>query len=354
MEKFLLIVCLFISFGELSSQNIIALQPANGSSASFYTDVQSAVNAASNGDYIYLPGGPINISPSLNINKRISLIGAGFFNDSTLATHYTELTGAIYLLAGADGSTISGISASTLTVGTDGATQNVNNVTISRCSFNLIQLGYTVGVTNGSGRNFLISECVLGQVYGNNMQHVKITKCIIGSGVSSSYRAIMDFNYNAEISNCIILTSSYCGSGCLGTIENINGCIIQNNIFYSTQARFTNCYNNIVLNNTFCNDGSINAGGGPGNLYNVNQATLFVDAPPLVPYSQLYDYHVQTSSVAHNYGTDGTDVGIYGTSIPYKEGSVPFNPHIQLKNISSATDLNGNLPVNIKVAAQSR
>ncbi len=50
--------------------------------------------------------------------------------------------------------------------------------------------------------------------------------------------------------------------------------------------------------------------------------------------------------------SDGTDIGIYGSSQPYKEGAVPFNPHIYFKNIGGTTTPNGLLNINIKVKAQ--
>ena len=58
------------------------------------------------------------------------------------------------------------------------------------------------------------------------------------------------------------------------------------------------------------------------------------------------------NSIGHNAGNDGTDVGIYGTSTPYKDGGIPFNPHIQSASIINSPDGSGNLRVNIKVAAQ--
>ena len=66
------------------------------------------------------------------------------------------------------------------------------------------------------------------------------------------------------------------------------------------------------------------------------------------------NFHLRPGCLGKNAGTDGTDLGIYGGSFPWKNGSLPPNPHIQTKNISSATDPIGNLNVNIKVKAQER
>ncbi len=65
------------------------------------------------------------------------------------------------------------------------------------------------------------------------------------------------------------------------------------------------------------------------------------------------DLHLQTGCVGVGHGTGGTDVGIYGSSSPYKPGAMPFNPHFRQADIAPSTNNNGALPVNIRVAAQS-
>ncbi|MEI7983947.1 MAG: hypothetical protein WCI71_20035 [Bacteroidota bacterium] len=71
-------------------------------------------------------------------------------------------------------------------------------------------------------------------------------------------------------------------------------------------------------------------------------------------FSYTNNYHLKSTSNGHNAGTDGTDVGIYGTLIPYKEAAVPFNPHISSKSIGSTTNPTGTLDVDIRVSAQDR
>jgi hypothetical protein len=71
-------------------------------------------------------------------------------------------------------------------------------------------------------------------------------------------------------------------------------------------------------------------------------------------FSYTNNYHLKTTSNGHNAGNDGTDVGLYGTLIPYKESAVPFNPHISSKTIGTVTTPTGTLNVDIKVSAQDR
>jgi hypothetical protein len=64
------------------------------------------------------------------------------------------------------------------------------------------------------------------------------------------------------------------------------------------------------------------------------------------------DLHLLPGSPGVNAGNDGNDIGLFGTSAPYKEGNIPYNPHFRSAVIAPATNPNGDLPVNIRVAAQ--
>ncbi|MDR0506901.1 MAG: hypothetical protein LBH32_08835, partial [Dysgonamonadaceae bacterium] len=80
-------------------------------------------------------------------------------------------------------------------------------------------------------------------------------------------------------------------------------------------------------------------------IINQSYANTFVNG-------DSYDYHLQPTSAGKNAGTDGTDVGIYGTAFPFKESKLPSIPHFTVKNISTETNAEGKLPVYIKIEAQ--
>ena len=173
------------------------------------------------------------------------------------------------------------------------------------------------------------------------------------------------------------------GASVFGEPPGFTSCIIRNNIFfygsacgygciYPIKSTYSTFENNIFLG---INYGSSLTGSSTFSYFNNN---LFVDtwSPPIPSFasnniisqpansifinqsgssfSYSQNYHLQPSCTGKNAGKDGTDIGIYGGNYPWKDGSIPFNPHIQLKNISNETDQNGNLNVNIKVAAQDR
>ena len=79
------------------------------------------------------------------------------------------------------------------------------------------------------------------------------------------------------------------------------------------------------------------------NFLAVPQADIFVDQTGYI-YNPDHNYQLQNDC--------GTDIGIYGTAEPFKDGGVPNNPHIQINSIGSSTNAEGDLPINIKVAAQ--
>ena len=53
-------------------------------------------------------------------------------------------------------------------------------------------------------------------------------------------------------------------------------------------------------------------------------------------------------------GSDGTQVGLYGGTAPFKEVGRPFNPQVIEKNVGAEVLPNGTLQVKMKVEAQDR
>ena len=156
---------------------------------------------------------------------------------------------------------------------------------------------------------------------------------------NNKIKSLSGFEY-CSFRNNIILNIPY-SSISISVLENnflpgtnyINSSILNNNISYSGI--------NITTQNV-----------GANNLFGQEAGSIFVKEDSDFEYGN--DYHLQADCEGKNAGKDGTDMGIYGGAFPWKEGSIPFNPHYQRINISPTTDNNGNLNVNIKVAAQER
>jgi hypothetical protein len=101
------IILICISMIKLYAQAPVALHH-NGTSTMYTTSsgLTDAYNASVNGDTIYLPGG---FFTGITIDKKLTLIGAGFHLDSTQATYATQINGSINLGPNADTTHIEGL-----------------------------------------------------------------------------------------------------------------------------------------------------------------------------------------------------------------------------------------------------
>ncbi len=344
LMKNILLCCLMFAAVTANSQNLIAVNH-NGSS-SFYTNIDTAIIKAANGDTIYLPGGVFTLNTS--ISKELHIYGAGLHPDSAKTTTPTIIIGNINLERGASNGTLEGIyTQNAIYLGAYGHSDttklNVKNYTISRC--------YLAHITAYSFYN-----STYGLSFYDKSQYITIAESILTSGVYmlSSNKNFLISNciisfyfslYSSEISNCIFTHNSTSISG-----DNV---LIKNCIAYGNSGTPSNsvAYNNV--NPPYGN-------GYNGTLYlqgnfSANWSDIFVSVP--VGAREDYfknDYHLKSNFAGKNYGTDGTDVGIYGGPFPWKEGNVPVNPHIYFKDIPQVTDNAGKLPVKIKVKAQTR
>jgi hypothetical protein len=323
---------LFISFIVLvyalnsNAQRIISLEH-NGVS-SFFTDIPTAISDAVDGDTIYLPGGSF---PSFNLDKKLTIVGAGHNPEFTEATSTTIVNGNLYIQNGADNSYIQGIKI----VGVVALAPNATNITLHRC---LCQLGVTF---DGGNDDMIFYENIFGCNYcssvvsfcGSGGQNGVFANNIFCGGFQSTI-------YNSIFRNNIFLYIGYN----LGATD----CLFENNIKNGYAISNTNCtfQNNINLGL----NGNDNSGNnGDNNILNVDFNSLFTQYTD--PWDYTDDFHL-INPTYNTGGTDGTPIGLYGGLSPWKEGSVPFNPHIQTNQIAPTTDPSGNLNVNIQVEAQ--
>ncbi len=320
-----------------SAQNLIAVQ--HGSSQSFYSDLSTAISVSVNGDTLYLPGSSYTLG-SLVINKRIHIVGAGHNPDSTLATGKTTLTGSIYLVTGADSGSISGILLNgSIYVGTGSSNQDVHSFLIERCNFVSLVFSFYSPYTVNNSSGFLVKENVINGAIDAGLSESNVFQ----SNIIAAY--ITQFKNNNILRNNIFLYNG-------GTLLiNITGCLFENNVILNTYGTFySSSYSNAFNNNVFVGAPGL-PGSSNGNYLNQAQNSIFTSQSGN-SFSYSHNYRIKSTSPGYNGGVDGKDVGIYGGAFPWKEGSAPFNPHIQYQSISGTTDAGGNLNVNIKVAAQ--
>ncbi len=340
MKKFFLIPLLILGSKAVTAQSAAVLQH-NGTASSYYGNaaLQLAYTAAVNGDTIYLPGG--FFAPPASFDKKLMIIGAGHHPDSSAATLTTVISGDIALGENSDGSFFSGFKL-------NGSITTGDNFSASNISITRVYINGAINMPGGRINpciNVLLKDCVLVGAINcpNSLQFV------IANNI---FLAVI---YNIEsslITNNVFLGGDDTYNGMFRSIYNTNQCVIRNNIFFRPLFDFVGSTSNQVLNNIFTNTppGMIN-NFFSGNYFNVTAADIFVSYVN-DGFTYTNNYHLITPA---NYnGTDALQVGLYGSIKPWKEGSIPLNPHIQTKTIAENTDINGAIQVQVKVAAQNQ
>ena len=299
----------------------------------------SAYSKAVNDDYIYLPGG--NYNGNNIINKKIHIIGAGFYGDSSLVTGTSNITGSLLLDLGASGGSIEGVN-----IGGDFRLLEgllpINIYFIKRCK-----------VSGGCSiqricTNFYFVE----NIFVNQIIQDRGNDIFFHKNILYSYNNIFS---SANLQNNIFANTIDPSISYYSVMYQSMNCNYQNNIF-CTNLPFSS--SNASCGNTFYNNlkvGTTQLIGCANNPSEFN--TIKVDSLNKIfinylgnPFSYSHNFHLKpTCLVALNSGTDGTDIGIYGTPTPTPIGWVPSNPHIYFKQVQQNTNSNGQLQIQFKV-----
>jgi hypothetical protein len=336
MKKFSLLIAMLMMVTIVDAQTATLLQHA-GTSSAFYGNLglQNAYASAVNGDTIYLPGGYYN---AITIDKKIAIIGAGHHPDSSAVTFPTVINGSFGLNENADGTSLIGLYI-------NGGVSTGYNISVNNL---LLQRLYLTGGININGDrsnpsiNGVIRECIMfSEVFLANVTQFTITNNIIGYRLNS-------------IESCIIANNIFLGGDDYGNIVrvlySVNQSLVRNNVFYKSVMDFPGSVTNQFQNNIFVNTPPLTDNTWSGNYFNVAAADIFVSYDN-TGFKYTHNFHLKTP--ASYAGTDATQVGLYGTTKPWKEGSVPMNPHMQSKTIAENTDADGKIQVQVKVAAQN-
>lgn len=319
-----------------------------------FTSIDSAVAAAQPNDKLYFSGGTFTSSDAgIFVDKPLHFIGAGISPDSTVATAITMLRtvdGDFTFTTDASGSSFTGIHfypdggntfyGNVIQFGTSHSDDAPQNMVFERCSFQcIVKLG-TRNAGNGPdptppGSSSSFNECIFyGDVWGSGITSTNFTNCDFTN-------LVQDFKPSGlVIDHCIVR----------GKIYNSDAFVAKNSIFLNSSvgsSQSSGSMNNCLLVGL--------AGSGvttSNNIYNQDIGSIFVsDADNLFQWSD--DLHLAGGSPGIGAADDNTNIGIYGSLTPFKAGGVPYNPHFQQATIAPSTNSNGELPVNIRVAAQS-
>lgn len=339
----LAVLILLLSTSTLQAQKVVALHsPVNG--VQYFSDdnpLQSAYAAAEvAGDTIYLPGG--SMTPPAKFEKKLVIYGAGHYPSATTATFKTILSGNVVLSEEASGFHLEGVNVSGFIQFE--YNESVNDVTIKRCKINSYGIYVDGNRTNPAENNTFVENVISSLTYLNNLTNSMFFNNIIEERVG-----------NAR--NLIFLNNVFNYGNYYSSVAYANNCMFKNNIFLNSN-------NSVCLgagastwsHNIFCNSSGTTPTLGTDPIlidnYNMDRADVLVNQTGNT-FDYAHDYHLQAGAAA-NLGDDGYETGIYGGFYPWKDYSIPVNPHISSKTISPTSDANGNIHVDINVHAQDR
>ena len=321
--------------------------------------LREAHAAATHGDVITLSSGTFT---STKITKAITLRGAGMEYDSLTTTEPTIIEGTFEISITAADSVLNG---STLTM--EGIYSNyaitfgsvINNPQFVKCKFwklgdSSVSSSTAIGLRNASFINCIISGIV--NIYSNG------SATFVNSFVTnpSQLQNISGGTYTYEFQNCVIRTYP--------TEPNVN---MDPDLYELKTSIFRNCiiYTNDGTTGTDYDylDASCQAyncvgkvGNGSTNIFRNQQNTSNTQVTSM---SDIFKTWTGGSVVSFKterleltdeaktkyLGTDGTEVGIYGGSLPFV--SRPSNPQITKLNVASKSTADGKLSVDIEVKA---
>jgi hypothetical protein len=342
-KAILLIVLLFVI--NKTKATVITVSNAPNSPAQF-TDLQLAINAANNGDTIYVSGSLVNYG-QITVNKQLILIGTGFNPQKDLP--FVSQLISIDFQTGAEGSVIDGFIINNFgflvptCISFDFtavySSTCVNNIAVKKCK---IQGYNSTTALHVGGSNWHIENNVIDRIDIVNQPSVIIKNNLITGYIINSNQPFVVITNNLFIDNP--------ANGCFGFINNAE---ISNNIFYgaSPVGASTSVFNNNLTFNTVQNSLPYGTNTGTGNITNLDPQFTSIQTVNYL-FNVADNYILLPTSPGNNAGTDGTDIGPFGGFNPFPSSPIGGEPKIpQVKNMNinnTSLPLNGNLNINVK------
>lgn len=300
---------------------------SEGGGTNVYQTFPQAIEGASDGSVIYLPGGGFPLPDSVKITKKLTIIGIGYKATSGNVDGSTSISGNLWFNQGSSGSAVIGCYLSgSVNIGEDGT---VSNIAIKYCNV------YSIDVKNANCYGMVINQNFVRDFCRMNNSDGSISNSVLGvvNGLNGGY-----------IKNCMITGSPQSGGSYGSPVQYISNSIINNNIITSPYGEgFAYCADCQVFNNY--GPWGLNTGVNPiiidGDPNNILYGSMVFHGVPS-PYN---NYHFTDEYAQY----DGI-VGIYaGTG--FNDDALPPVPYIVAKRIAEQTDAAGQLKIQVRVKA---
>ncbi len=307
--------------GHLASAQTIRRVNNNGvTGTNIYADIQSAHNAAANGDIIQVEPSTI-VYGALTCTKQLTIVGPGYFladnQPPALQANLIPATmSTITFAPGSAGTSVSGISSNTTWYIND------DNITVRRCYLTgYIYLGYG-SVTDGA---IIRQNYFYGLQESSPSTNSLITNNIFFAGGTS----LTGVGNTGEFSNNSAVSASV----------SLNNFTVRNNYFGSSfnPSANTNWAFNLLVQATLPTLGTAS-----NNTANVPAASVFAQTSGSPQYDGWYKLKTGTNP-AVGAGQGGVDIGATGsaTGYGYHFGGLPAIPAIyQLNQTVTGNSLN--------------
>lgn len=341
MKKTLLLMlfALAIMGGKSFAQNsqvATRYAKAYGTTETYYGD-QAFINAlqyAEDGDIITLSGGTFDVS-NQSITKAVTVRGAGMKADATLGTLPTVLTGDFRLTV-SEGFSMEGIYHNgTISYSTAQSPKFI------KCRLNEI----TSATSSSSITDIHFIHC---KIVGKLALRYNCTATCINSVVNNptTYGEAAGGNVGSgrfAFTNCFLYTNSP-----LIKTSAITNCVIYDNLS-NGEGVFDNT--NVIIKNVGCSSGGIDIfPNADGTNLAIDSYNNFTSLLGLDLDGGIDDLTYSMRWGGSYLGTDNTQVGIYGGTLPYDEKVT--GPRITAATVGTETTSDGKLSVDITVSAQ--
>lgn len=325
MKKFIVlfvaVMAMFATTAKAQS-SLLATLNHEGTISTFYgtNALQQAHAAAADGDVITLSSGTFQ---SVNITKAVTLRGAGMALDAATQTEPTVLANEFSIY-------IPDETTQRLTIEGIYTNQKVTINKLKNAMFLKDRFRYFFLLSSGYGKDLTFIHCrITEKYYGNDDSNnsAVFQNCLVRGMVGKNYI----FN------NCLFLAETNSSNSHCDNSEYRNCIILNSNSTKSTSTYYNNLY--CILYNAE----SFNV----TNNTNVKVAKDNEAIKNLFGYSDDNEYKLTEAAKALIKGSDGTEVGVYGGSLPYNP--TPTNPQISKFNVAAKTTADGKLSVDIEV-----
>lgn len=323
------LICATMSYAQSS---LIATLSHDGEISTFYGTgaLREAHEAAQHGDIITLSSGSFT---SVNITKAITLRGAGMQVDTIAKTNPTIITGDFNIK-------IPDSVEQRLTMEGLYCSEIIKIENLKNASFLKDRLK-SIGTENQRMQNVTFIHCKISKFFN--------FRTSVGSNSASFVNCYIshqsDYIINAEFTNCFVrIYRPYDFRS-----STFNNCIIWST---SEISSFPSLHNTCAAYYCLCKDNNnvcfADIVNNSSNSYLSGELnTLFKTYTGT--YTDEETFELTDEAKAKYLGSDGTEVGIHGGSLPFDP--TPTNPQITKCNVASKSTADGKLSVDIEVSA---